>query len=116
MVYTWKNGRYVYAARDFADFYKTEIERIRKDIEEEKQNITDISDDSYIGTVLSLAITYAHIGDAARGVAELEALLKVNAKTSEQAKHRREIIEDFRGGDSAKRLREMRYGDPMPLG
>ncbi|HMG32390.1 MAG TPA: hypothetical protein VKM94_00520 [Blastocatellia bacterium] len=116
MIYAWKNGHYVYASRDYAAFYKTALEEIRQDIEKEKPNITPQSDDFYVGRILSLAITYAHMGDAARGLAEMEQLLKQNSRNAEQTKHRREILEDFRNGDSAKKLKEMKYGDQIPLG
>jgi hypothetical protein len=116
MVYTWRDGRYVYASRDFANFYRSELDSIRQAIENEKGNITPESDDFYVGRALSLAITYAHMGDLEHGLTELEALLKVNVKSPEQARHRREILDDFRTGDSAKKLRAMKYGEPMPLG
>ena len=116
MVYAWRNGRYVYASRDFAAFYKSEIDRLRQEIEESKADVTDVSDDFYVGRAVGLAITYAHMGDLTRGLVELENLFKANVKTQEQAQHRREILDDFRTGESAKRLREIKYGDPMPLG
>ena len=116
MIYTWKNGHYVYASRDFAAFYKTQLDTIRQEIEKEKANITPESDDFYVGRVVSLALTYVHMGDLSRGLGELETLLKANVKTEDQAKHRKEILDDFRTGESSKRLREMKYGDPMPLG
>src|SRR6185503_4781466 len=34
MVYTWRNGQYVYAARDFPSFYQSETARLRAAIEE----------------------------------------------------------------------------------
>jgi hypothetical protein len=43
----------------------------------------------------------------------MEALLKSNAKSTAHTKHRAAIIDDFRKGDSSKKLREMKYGDPM---
>jgi hypothetical protein len=114
MVYTWKSGRYVYASRDFGAFYGAEVERLRREIEAEKAEVTDVSDDSYVGKVISLAVTFAHMGEPAKGLIELESRLKTNQKTRTQAEHRQEILEDFRAGESAKRLREMKYGDPLP--
>ena len=118
MIYAWKNGRYVYASRDFADFYKEEIERRRASIEEDKADINtdDGSDEGYIGSALSLAITYAHAGELDRGISELETLLNSNAKSATQKTRRAGILEDFRNGESAKKLRMMKYGDPLPLG
>jgi hypothetical protein len=60
-----------------------------------------------------LALTYTHAGDAERGLKEMEALMNSNSKSPAQSKHRAAIIEDFRKGESAKKLREMKYGDPM---
>ncbi len=118
IIYTWRNGKYVYASRDFPDYYKTEIERLRKEIEQAKADITadELSDESYTGLAVSLAITYAHAGDVERGLKELETLLNSNVKSPAQAKHRAEILEDFRKGESNAKLREMKPGDPMPLG
>ncbi|MEK6323742.1 MAG: VCBS repeat-containing protein [Acidobacteriota bacterium] len=115
MVYAWRDGKYVYASRDFAAFYKGEVQRRRASAEENKAEITaaDYSDEVYVGSALSLAITYAHAGDPDRGLKELETLLNSNLKSAAQSKHRAAILEDFRKGESAKKLREMKYGDPM---
>lgn len=118
MVYAWRNGKYVFAARDFSSYYKTELERLRASIEEAKAQITteDYSDESYVGQSIALAITYAHMGEIERGLKEMEALLNSNARSAEQSKHRATIIEDFRKGESAKKIREMKYGDALPIG
>jgi hypothetical protein len=115
MVYAWRNGRYVYSARDFAAFYKSELERLRASIEEAKSQITaeEYSDELYVGSAIGLGITCAHMGELEKGLKEMEALLNSNAKSPAQSKHRAAIIDDFRGGDSSKKLREMKYGDPM---
>jgi hypothetical protein len=118
MIYAWKNDKYVYASRDFAGFYKEEIDRLRALVEESKADISadDVSDEGYIGSALSLAITYAHAGEIERGIAELETILNSNAKSATQKKRRAAILEDFRNGESARKLRLMKYGDPLPLG
>ncbi len=115
--YAWRNGKYVYASRDFADFYKGEISRLRSSIEEARSKITadEYSDEVYVGLSISLALTYAHAGELDSGLKEMEALLNSNAKSAAQTKHRLIIIDDFRKGESAKKLREMKYGDPLPL-
>jgi len=117
MVYAWRTGKYVYASRDFADFYKGEISKVRSAIEEAKGQITadEYSDELYVGLSIGLALTYAHLGDVDRGLRELEALLNANAKSAAQTKHRLVILEDFRKGESSEKLREMKYGDPLPL-
>ncbi|HSQ19481.1 MAG TPA: hypothetical protein VLR92_03820 [Blastocatellia bacterium] len=117
VVYTWRNGKYVYASRDFADFYKGEISKLRASVEETKAQITpdDYSDEGYIGFAIAIAITYAHLGELERGLKEMEALLNANAKSAAQSKHRAVIIDDFQNGDSGKKLREMKYGDPLAL-
>jgi len=117
MIYAWRDGKYVYASRDFGEFYKTEISKFRSSIEEAKSQITtdELSDEVYVGFAISLALAYSHSGDTDRGLKELEDLFKTNAKSPAQTKHRTAIMEDFRNGDSAKKLREMKYGDPMPL-
>jgi hypothetical protein len=118
MVYAWRNGKYVFASRDFPSYYKAELERLRASIEEARGQITaeDYSDESYVGRSIALAITYAHAGELERGLKEMEALLNSNARSQEQAKHRRAIIEDFRNGESSKKIRQMSYGDPMSIG
>lgn len=115
MIYAWRNGKYVYAARDFEAFYKGEIDRLRASIEEAKSQITaeEYSDESYVGLVVGLAITFAHAGKLDQGLKELEALMSGNAKSAAQSKHRATILDDFRRGDSSKKLRDMKYGDPM---
>ncbi len=115
MVYAWRDGKYVYASHDFATFYADEIKRLRAMIEEAKSQITpdEYSDEAYVGLAIGLAMTYAHAGDAERGLKEMEALMNSNSKSPAQSKHRATIIEDFRKGDSAKKLREMKHGDAM---
>ncbi|HKP13242.1 MAG TPA: VCBS repeat-containing protein [Blastocatellia bacterium] len=118
MVYAWRGGRYVYASKDFAEFYRTEVARLRAAIDEAKADITaeDFSDEAYVGLALALTITYAHAGETERGVKELEALLNANARSAAQSKHRAQMLEDFRSGESNKKLREMKAGGAMPLG
>jgi hypothetical protein len=115
MVYAWRDGRYVYASRDFAAFYADEIKKLRAMIEEAKAQITagEYSDETYVGLSIGLGLTYLHAGDAERGLKEMEALMTSNSKSPAQSKHRAAIIEDFRKGDSAKKLSEMKYGGPM---
>ena len=115
MVYAWRNGKYIYASRDFAAFYTNEVERLRASAEAARAEITaaDYSDEMYVGCVLSLALTYAHAGDPDRGLKELETLLNSNWKSAAQSKNRATIIEDFRNGDSAKKFRAMKNGDPL---
>ena len=117
MVYAWRNGKYVFAARDFSSYYKAEVERLRASIEGAKAQITkeDYSDESYVGQSIALAITYAHMGELERGLKEMETLLNSNAQSAEQSKHRAAIVEDFRKGDSSKKIREMKYGDALPI-
>jgi hypothetical protein len=115
LVYAWKNGRYVNASRDYADFYKAEIDRIHALLGEAKANITgeEGSDDSYIGLAITLAISYRHAGEIERGLKEFEALLNANTRSQEQAKRRATIVRDFRLGDSADKLLQIKYGDPL---
>lgn len=115
MIYAWRDGKYLYAARDFEAFYKSEIERVRASIEEAKSQITadEYSDESYVGFAIGLAVTYSHMGQLEQGLKELEALMRSNAKSPAQSKHRAAIVDDFRKGDSSKKLRSMKYGDPM---
>ena len=115
MVYAWSNRKYAYASRDFADFYKSEISRLRAAIEEAKWQVTadEYSDESYVGLSIGLAITYAHSGEPDRGLTEMELLLKANAKSAAQTKNRLVIIDDFRKGQSFKKLLQMKYGDPL---
>lgn len=118
MVYAWRGGRYVYASKDFADFYRSEVTRLRAALDEAKADITaeDFSDEAYVGLSLALAITYAHAGETERGIKELEALFAANARSAAQSKHRAQMLEDFRSGESNKKLREMKANSAMPLG
>jgi hypothetical protein len=115
LVYAWKNGRYVNASRDFVDFYKAEIVRIGAALDEAKANITtqEGSDDSYIGLAITLAISYRHAGEIERGLKEFEALMNANTGSPEQKKRRATIVRDFRLGDSAEKLLQIKYGDPL---
>jgi len=118
MVYAWRNGRYVYSARDFGDFYKSEIEKLRASIEGAKSQINaadEYSDEVYVGLAIALAITYTHMGEPEQGLREMETLLLSNSKSVAQTKHRSVIMDDFRKGESGKKLREMKYGDPLAL-
>jgi len=117
MVYAWRNGKYVYASRDFAEFYRGEIGKLRASIEEAKSQITadEYSDEVYVGLAIALALSYTHMGELERGLREMESSLNSNAKSVAQSKHRAVIIDDFRKGESGKKLREMKYGDPLPL-
>ncbi len=117
MAYAWRNGKYIYTSRDFADFYKGEISRLRASIDEARTQITaqEYSDEVYVGLSIGLALTYAHAGDVERGLKEMEALLNSNAKSAAQTKQRLSILEDFRKGESGKKLQQMKYGDPLPL-
>jgi hypothetical protein len=117
MIYAWRGGRYVYASRDYADFYRGEIGRLRAAIDEAKADITaeDFSDEPYVGLALALTITYAHAGEVERGVRELETLFNANARSAAQTKHRAQMLEDFRTGESARKLREMKAGNAMPI-
>jgi len=118
MIYAWRDGRYVYAPRDFSTFYKSEVDRLRALVEEAKEEITtdEFSDETYVGRAVSLAITLSHMGETDRAVKELETLMNSNAKSPEQRKRRKAVLTDFQTGESAKKLREMKPGDPMPLG
>jgi hypothetical protein len=115
LVYAWKNGRYVNASRDVANFYQAEIERLRAAINEAKASITEAegSDDFYIGLAITLAISYRHAGEIERGLKEFEALMNANTRSPEQLKRRLTIIRDFRLGDSADKLLQIKYGDPL---
>jgi hypothetical protein len=115
LIYAWKNGRYVNASRDFAEYYKAEIERLRAALVEAKANITTAegSDDVYVGLAIALAISYRHAGEIERGLKEFEALMNANSGSQEQAKRRAAIIRDFRLGDSADKLLQIKYGDPL---
>lgn len=115
MVYAWREGKYVYASRDFGTFYADEIKKLRAMIDEARSQITadEYSDEAYVGLAIGLAMTYAHMGDAERGLKEMEALMNANSKSPAQSKHRAVIVEDFRKGESAKKLREMKHGDAM---
>lgn len=118
MVYAWRNGRYVYSARDFGEFYKSEIDKLRASIEDSKSQINatdEFSDEVYVGLAIGLAMTYTHMGEPEQGLKEMETLMLANSKSSAQTKHRAVILEDFKKGESGKKLREMKYGDPLAL-
>jgi hypothetical protein len=118
LIYAWKDGRYVYASRDFASYYKAEIDRLKMMIEESKSQINaEIwSDETYVSSACSIAMSYAQFGEVERGLKEMEITLSSNARTQEQRARRARILEDFRRGESFRKLNEMKYGDAMPLG
>ncbi|HEY7546304.1 MAG TPA: hypothetical protein VID27_15545 [Blastocatellia bacterium] len=115
MVYAWREGRYVYASSEFASFYGNEISRLRAEINEARARISgeEFSDDSYVGRAMALAITYAHSGLVERGLKELEALMSSSVRSPSQKKRRATIIRDFTSGESFRKLREMKPGDPI---
>lgn len=117
MVYAWRNSKYVYASRDFGDFYKSEIARLRTAIDEAKAQVSaeEFSDELYVGLSIGLALTYTHMGDIERGLKEMEVLLNSNAKSPAQTKQRLTIISDFRKGESSTKLQQMKYADPLPF-
>ena len=117
MVYAWRNSKYIYASRDFGDFYKSEITRLRASIDEAKAQITaeEYSDELYVGRSIGLALTYTHLGEIERGLKEMEALLNSNAKSPAQTRQRLAIINDFRKGESSTKLQQMKYADPLPF-
>jgi hypothetical protein len=115
IIYSWRNDRYVDASSDFPRYYDAEIARLRAGLQDAQSTITaeESSDDAYVGLAVALAITYAHMGQAERGVMELETLLGENAKSSEQSVRRKTILEDFKNGDSARKLKAIKHGEPM---
>lgn len=115
MVYAWREGRYVYASREFALFYGNEIARLRAEINEARARITgeEFSDDAYVGRAMAMAISYAHSGLVERGLKEIEALMNSNFRSPSQKKRRAAIIRDFLSGESSRKLREMKPGDPI---
>jgi glutathionyl-hydroquinone reductase len=62
---------------------------------------------------MALAITYAHSGLVERGLKELEALMSSSVRSPSQKKRRATIIRDFTSGESFRKLREMKPGDPI---
>jgi hypothetical protein len=115
LIYGWRGGRYVNASRDFADYYKSEIERLRAAVAEAKAAITDAegSDDAYIGLAIALAISYRHAGEVERGLKEFEGLMNTGSRSPEQTKRRAAIVRDFRLGESADKLLKVGYGEPL---
>src|SRR5436853_1320908 len=117
MIYAWRNGKYVYASRDFSSYCESEIDRLKGEIAQARAQITnqEFSDDGFVGRSLSLAITRAHQGFVERAIGELQNPLNSNVISKEQQKRRAAILEDFKSGASAKKLRQMKYGDPLPF-
>jgi len=115
MIYAWREGRYVYASRDFTAYYQEEIKRLQASLNEAKTQITaeEFSDEPYVGLAISLAVTCAHAGEIERGLNELESLMNAPPGSAEQKKRRRAAIADFRNGESAAKLRLLKYGDPI---
>lgn len=118
IVYAWKRGGYVYASPDFAAHYRAEIDRLKAALEEARSQINteDWSDEFYVGSACSIAISYAHAGEIERGLKEMETSLASGVRTEQQRARRARVLEDFRRGESFRKLNEMKYGDAMPLG
>ncbi len=117
MIYRWQNGRYVYASRDYPAFYKSELARLREQVEQSRGDITaeDFSDEQYVGLAISIAVTRAHAGEMEEGLKEMGALFAASAQSAGQKTRRAEIMDDFRKGESASRLSQMKPGDPLPI-
>ncbi|HKV38652.1 MAG TPA: hypothetical protein VJX67_05530, partial [Blastocatellia bacterium] len=118
IIYAWRGGRYVDASSDFPDYYKDQIGTLTSRLNEAKSVADSMpgeepGDDSYIGVAISIAITYAHLGDTERAVQQLKALLLPDGAPAKNSERRQKILKDFESGDSAAKLRSSKHGDPL---
>jgi hypothetical protein len=115
LIYAWKDGTYVNRSHDFTGYYRKEIERLRAALAQARDLITteESSDDSYIGLVLSIGITCAHMGEMDRGIREIETLLGSDIRSTTQSRRRSAVISDFRSGESHGKLLAIKNGDPL---
>lgn len=116
LVYTWRDGTYVFAGSDVKAFYEKELDRYRGYLAEAIASINaadDRSDESYLGLALSMYIARVYMDDVGRGEEELRRMMVDNAPNAQMRSRRQRIMEDFLAGESSRLLREPRKGDPI---
>lgn len=115
LVYTWRDGKYVFAGSDAAEFYRGERARLQGELPEAIKAITDdpTSDDVYLSILLCtyLIDVYTAKGDPARD--ELRRLMGEHVTSDEMRQRRKTILDDFLTGESAGLLKEPRKGQEL---
>lgn len=106
MVFGWRDGAYVYRSPSYASFYKAEIAkaqlclaqaRAASDAEEDKEY-------RYTSAVVNLALTLVHAGDVDTALGHIQSLLYRHAGGEEHRRCRRWIVDDFRSGESVRKI------------
>ena len=118
LVYTWRDGAYVFAGRDAADFYRKEAAPLRAELPEAIAAISaDVlySDEQYLHAALSLYLIAAYTEQLDKGAEELRKMLSEHAASAEMRERRKRILDDFLSGESADMLREPRRGEPLSI-
>ncbi len=115
LVYTWRDGKYVFAGSDAAEFYRGERARLQSELPAAIKAINDdpMSDDIYLSILLCsyLIDVYTAKGDSARE--ELRRLMGEHVTSDEMRQRRKTILDDFLTGESAGLLKEPQKGQPL---
>jgi hypothetical protein len=118
LVYTWRDGAYVFAGSDASAFYDRELAEMRAGLAEAAAAIRPddpYSDERYLHYVLSTYIIRAYTGQLERGREELARALGEHAASDEMRARRKRLLDDFTTGASAKLLSEPRKGQPLQI-
>jgi hypothetical protein len=118
LVYTWREGAYVFAGSDAAAFYDKELAGMRAELAEAARGITadePYSDERYLHYALSIYLVNTYTGRLEAGREELRRLLAAHAASDEMRARRKRILDDFLSGESATWLESPRKGDRLKV-
>lgn len=118
LVYTWRDGKYVFAGPEAAAFYRRAAEALREELPEAAARVDasdPYSDERYMHAALSLYLIAAYTGQTEAARETLRKMLSEHAPSAEMRDRRKRILEDFLSGESARRLEEPKPGDAMPI-
>ena len=116
LVYTWRDGAFVFAGRDAAEFYEKEVARLRSEVAPAVEAISAeevYSDEGYLRAAVSLYLVAAYTERLDAGREELRKMLAEHAPSAEMRERRKRILDDLLSGEGAAMLREPRRGQPF---
>ena len=118
LVYTWRDGAYVFAGSDAAAYYDGKLAELRAGLAESVASIRPDEangDELYLHYALSIYIVHAYTGRLEAGREELRRALGEHAASDEMRARRKRILGDFLAGESAKLLSEPRKGQRLEV-